>query len=157
LPDKAEDFVTVGKVGRPHGLAGAFVVERPSDDEARFAKGALLHVDGEVARVVESKRGGGGRVVIKLDRSVDRGAILQVPKADLPPVEGDDYYVFQLVGLEVVEEGGRVLGRVEDVAGYPANDVLQVEGGLGLPMVGDCVREVDLEAGRIVVAKGFAP
>ena len=50
-----------------------------------------------------------------------------------------------------------MLGRVEDVAGYPANDVLEVEGGLDLPMVGDCVREVDLEAGRIVVAKGFAP
>ena len=48
-----------------------------------------------------------------------------------------------------------MLGRVEDVAGYPANDVLEVEGGLDL--VGDCVREVDLEAGRIVVAKGFAP
>ena len=50
LPAKStsgpEDLVTVGKVGRPHGLAGAFVVERPSDDEARFAKGALLHVGG---------------------------------------------------------------------------------------------------------------
>jgi 16S rRNA processing protein RimM len=88
---------------------------------------------------------------------VERGASLQVPRADLPPTEDDDYYVFQLVGLEVVEEGGRTLGRVRDVASYPANDVLEVEGGLDLPMVGDCVREVDLEGGRIVVAKGFAP
>jgi 16S rRNA processing protein RimM len=149
--------VTVGKVGRPHGLAGAFVVERPSEDEARFVTGAVLHVDGEDARVVESKRGGGGRVVIRLDRKVERGAVLQVPKAALPPTEGENYYVFQLVGLEVVEEGGRNLGRVKDVASYPANDVLEVEGGLDLPMVGDCVREVDLEGRRIVVAKGFAP
>jgi 16S rRNA processing protein RimM len=149
--------VTVGKVGRRHGLAGAFVVERPSDDAARFAKGAVLHVDGEPARVTESKRGGGGRVVISLDRKVERGATLQVPKGELPPTEGDDYYVFQLVGLEVVEEGGRTLGRVKDVASYPANDVLELEGGLALPLVGDCVRDVDLEGGRIVVAKGFAP
>ena len=149
--------MTVGKVGRPHGLAGAFVVERPSDDAARFAKGAVLHVDGEPARVTESKRGGGGRVVISLDRTVERGATLQVPKSELPPTEGDDYYVFQLVGLEVVEEGGRTLGRVKDVASYPANDVLELDDGLDLPMVGDCVREVDLEGGRIVVAKGFAP
>jgi 16S rRNA processing protein RimM len=149
--------VTVGKVGRPHGLAGAFVVERPSDDAARFAKGSVLHVDGEPARVTESKRGGGGRVVISLDRKVERGARLQVPKGELPPTEGDDYYVFQLVGLEVVEEGGRTLGRVQDVASYPANDVLELEGGLALPLVGDCVRDVDLEGGRIVVAKGFAP
>jgi 16S rRNA processing protein RimM len=149
--------VTVGKVGRPHGLTGAFVVERPSDEAARFAKGAVLHVDGEPARVTESKRGGGGRVVIRLDRKVERGAALQVPKADLPPTEGDDYYVFQLIGLEVVEEGGRTLGRVKDVANYPANDVLELDEGLDLPMVGDCVREIDLEGGRIVVAKGFAP
>ena len=149
--------MTVGKVGRPHGLAGAFVVERPSEDEARFVTGAVLHVDGAAARVVESKRGGGGRVVIRLDRKVERGAALQVPKAALPPTEGENYYVFQLVGLEVVEEGGRNLGRVKDVASYPANDVLEVEGGLDLPMVGDCVREVDLEGRRIVIAKGFAP
>jgi 16S rRNA processing protein RimM len=149
--------VTVGKVGRPHGLTGAFVVERPSEDAARFAKGAVLHVDGEPARVTESKRAGGGRVVIRLDRKVERGAILQVPKADLPATEGDDYYVFQLVGLEVVEEGGRTLGRVKDVASYPANDVLELDDGVALPMVGECVREIDLEGGRIVVAPGFAP
>lgn len=147
--------MTVGKVGRPHGLAGAFVVERPSDEAERFAEGAVLHVAGEPVRVVESKRGGGGRVVIRLERKVERGALLQVPKADLPPVEGDDYYVFQLVGLEVLEEGGRRLGRVQDVASYPANDVLELDSGVALPMVADCVREVDLAAGRIVVAPGF--
>lgn len=148
--------MSVGKVGRPHGLTGAFVVERASDDADRFAVGAVLHVDGEPARVTESKRGGGGRVVIRLDRKVKRGTALQVPQADLPEPEGDNYYVFQLVGLEVVEEGGRTLGRVQDVTSYPANDVLEVEGGLTLPMVSACVREVDLEGGRIVVAPGFA-
>jgi 16S rRNA processing protein RimM len=156
LPGSSEDFVTVGRVGRPHGLTGAFVVERPSDDAARFAKGAVLHVGGEPARVTESKRGGGGRVVIRLDRKVERGTPLQVPKADLPEPGDDGYYVFQLVGLEVVEEGGRSLGRVKDVAGYPANDVLELEDGQALPMVADCVREVDLDAGRILVAAGFA-
>jgi 16S rRNA processing protein RimM len=148
--------VTVGKVGRPHGLAGAFVVERPSEDEARFAKGAILHVEGRPARVTEFKRGGGGRVVISLDRKVERGAALQVPKAELPDPGADGYYVFQLVGLEVVEEGGRTLGRVKDVAGYPANDVLELEDGRGLPMVAECIREVDIAGGRIVVAQGFA-
>jgi 16S rRNA processing protein RimM len=147
--------VTVGTVGRPHGLTGAFVVERPSEDEDRFAVGAVLHVDGAPARVTESKRAGRARVVIRLDRRVERGASLQVPKSDLPDPEGG-YYVFQLVGLEVVEEGGRTLGRVTDVADYPANDVLELDGGLALPMVADCVREIDLEGGRIVVAPGFA-
>jgi 16S rRNA processing protein RimM len=155
--DGEQDLVTVGKVGRPHGLAGAFVVERPSEEAERFAVGAVLHVDGEPARVTESKRAGGSRVVIRLDRKVERGAELQVPKAALPEPEGDGYYVFQLVGLEVVEEGGRTLGRVKDVASYPANDVLELDEGLALPMVADCVREIDVAGGRILVAPGFAP
>jgi 16S rRNA processing protein RimM len=157
LPADGEKFVTVGKVGRPHGLTGAFVVERPSEDAARFAVGAVLHVRGEPARITESKRGGGGRVVICLDRRVERGAELQVPRAELPEPEGDGYYVFQLVGLEVVEEGGRTLGRVSDVASYPANDVLELDEGAALPMVAECVLEVDLKGGRIIVAPGFAP
>jgi 16S rRNA processing protein RimM len=148
--------VTVGTVGRPHGLGGAFVVERPSEDETRFAVGATLHVDGEPAKVTESKRGGGGRVVIKLDRKAERGAALQVRKADLAPLGPDGYYVFDLVGLEVVEEGGRTLGRVTDVAHYPANDVLELDSRIVLPLVGACIREVDTEGGRIVVAQGFA-
>ena len=46
------DLIKVGRVGRPHGLDGSFFVEHASEDEARFAKGATLHVDGEPARVV---------------------------------------------------------------------------------------------------------
>jgi ribosomal 30S subunit maturation factor RimM len=60
------------------------------------------------------------------------------------------------VGLAVEEEGGRALGRVADVVPGPANDVLELESGLALPLVGACVTEVDLEQGRIVVAPGFA-
>ena len=51
--------VEVGKVGRPHGLEGAFVVEQASDDPDRFAEGTTLLVDGEPAQVVESKRAAG--------------------------------------------------------------------------------------------------
>ncbi|HEY8104093.1 MAG TPA: ribosome maturation factor RimM [Gaiellaceae bacterium] len=149
--------MTVGKVGRPHGLGGAFVVERPSDDAERFALGAILHVDGAPAKVTESKRAGGGRVVIRLDRRVERGTALQVRRDELPPPGPDGFYVFQLVGLEVVEEGGRNLGRVADVANYPANDVLELESGVALPLVEACVRTIDLEGGRVVVAPGFAP
>ena len=48
------------------------------------------------------------------------------------------------------------LGRVVDVAQYPANDVLELDSGLALPLVEACVREIDLEARRIVVTRGFA-
>jgi 16S rRNA processing protein RimM len=151
-----EELVNVGRVGRPHGLDGSFVVERGSEDPERFAKGARLLVEGEPAEVVSSKRVGGGRIAIRLDRQVARGAELSVPRAELPELAEDEYYVFELVGLEVVEEGGAVLGHVQDVQQYPANDILELDSGLALPLVEDCVRQVDVPGGRIVVAPGFA-
>jgi 16S rRNA processing protein RimM len=149
-------LVTVGRVGRPHGLDGSFVVEEGSDVPDRFAVGAELYVNGEPAKILHAKRVGGGRLALRLDRDAPRGATIAVRADTLPPPEEDAYYVFQLVGLEVVEEGGRSLGRVSDVLPYPANDVLELDSGLALPLVEDCVRQVDLETRRIVVATGFA-
>jgi 16S rRNA processing protein RimM len=146
--------VQVGRVGRPHGLGGAFVVEDASDDPERFAEGAMLLVSGEHARVIESKKAG-GRPVIRLDRDVPRGAPIEVERSDLPTPEDDEYYAFQLVGLEVEEVGGDKLGRVTEVTSGPANDVLELDTGLALPLVDACVREVDLESGRILVQPGF--
>jgi 16S rRNA processing protein RimM len=151
----ADEFVPVGRVGRPHGVGGAFVVEQPSDDPARFAVGAELVAGDVPARVEESKRSG-GRLVVKLDRPIDRGTELRVPRSSLPPPEPDSFYVFQLVGLDVVEEGGRELGKVRDVANYDANDVLELDSGTLLPLVEACVREIDLEGRRILVSRGFA-
>src|SRR5918911_4698631 len=153
-PDRETDHVVIGRVGRPHGREGAFVVEDASEAPERLAVGAELLIGGEPARVVESKQAGGRRV-IRLDRDAPRGARLEVPRASLPILGADTYYVFQLQGLEVVEEGGERLGRVRDVVPYPANDVLELDTGLDLPLVEACVRAVDLEAGRVLVTRGF--
>lgn len=147
--------IAVGRVGRPHGLQGAFVVEQASEDAARFAVGATLLAGGEEARVLESKRAR-GRPVIRLDRRVERGTSLEVARDALPAPEPGSFYVFQLIGLEVVEEGGRALGRVSRVEPGVANDVLELDSGAALPLVEDCVREIDLDARRIVVVPGFA-
>ena len=150
------DLVPIGKVGKPHGLDGSFFVEGPSNRPDAFARGNVVHVDGVPAEIVGSKRGAHGRPVIRLDRAVPRGATLTVPRESLPALEEDEYYAFQLVGLAVEEEGGRALGRVRDVLDYPANDVLELDSGVSLPLVEACVRQVDLTGGRIVVAAGFA-
>jgi 16S rRNA processing protein RimM len=150
------ELVQVGRVGKPHGLDGSFFVEQASQDEARFAEGATLHIDGEAATVVASKRSG-GRPVIKLDREAPRGAELSVPRSELPPTDEHEYYAFELAGLAVEEEGGRELGHVTEVQPGVANDVLQLDSGLALPLVDACVLEVDLENRRILIARGFVP
>ena len=94
--------------------------------------------------------------MIKLDRDVPRGTELTVRREELPPTEEGEYYAFELVGLAVTEEGGRELGSVVDVAPGVANDVLELDSGFALPLVEACVREIDLDGGRILVATGFA-
>ena len=148
-----EELVTVGRVGRPHGLAGAFLVEQASDDDARFTVGATLRVNGEPARIVASYRTG-NRLALRLDRPAERGDELAVRRHELPPPEADHYYVFQLVGLEVVERD-RVLGRVEDVIPGAANDNLELDTGALVPLVDDAVAAVDVEQGRIELVPGF--
>jgi 16S rRNA processing protein RimM len=149
------DLVVVGRVGKSHGLDGSFVVEEASEAEERFRVGAELIVDDEPAKIVAARRAR-GRPVIRLDRRVPRGAPLEVRKDSLESLGEDEYYVFQLVGLRVEEEGGRALGAVSDVTTGVANDVLELDSGLSLPLVEDCIVKVDLSAGEIVVAPGFA-
>ena len=155
MPSNDPQLVSVGRVGKPHGLKGAFFVERPSEDSDRFAVDATVLVDGVAAVVVESKLSG-GRPVIRLDRDAVRGAELQIPRSQLPQLPEDTYYAFELVGLEVEEETGRTLGRVREVVSGVANDVLELDSGLALPMVEDCISLIDLAAARIVVRTGFA-
>ena len=147
--------VRIGRVGRPHGLDGAFFVEQASEDERWWRVGTRFRAGADEVEVVGARRSS-GRPVVRLDRSVPRGTWLEVQRDQLPVPDDGEYYVFQLVGLEVVEEGGRELGRVAGVAPGVANDVLELDSGRSLPMVEDCVRAVDLEAGRILVAPGYA-
>ena len=151
-----DDRIVVGRVGRPHGLDGAFFVENPSEDPHWFTKGARLWTGDVELEVVAARRGSGGRPVIRLEQEVERGTLLEVPRESLPPTEDGEYYTFQLVGLEVVEEGGRVLGRVTAVDPGVANDAIALDTGLLLPLVEACIRDIDLDAGRILVAPGFS-
>lgn len=154
---RGETDVPIGRVGRPHGLDGAFVVEGASDDERRWLVGATLFADGAPATVELSRRVGGGRRAIRLDRAVPRGAVLTIPVADLPPPDPGSYYAFQLVGLAVVDERGQCLGRVVEVHPGAANDNVELDDGRLVPLIEDAVRVVDLDAGRIVAVPDFLP
>jgi 16S rRNA processing protein RimM len=153
--DPETELVRIGRVGRPHGVDGAFVVEDASEDPTRFEVGAELLVDGNLAHVTVSRQVGGRRRAIKLDRAAARGAELAVRRDNLSPLPGDAYYVADLVGLTVLDERGVRVGVVRDVLPGPANDALELDTGLLLPLVEDCVREVDLAGRRVHLNPGF--
>jgi 16S rRNA processing protein RimM len=146
--------VRIGRVGRPHGIDGAFFVEQPSEDSSWWQVGSTFLADGEPVEVIV-KRTSSGRPVVKLDKPVARGAWLEIEREQLPPTAEDEYYAFELVGLDVVEENGRALGAVRAVTPGVANDVLELDTDILLPMVEDCIKSIDLDARRVVVAEGF--
>lgn len=131
------------------------MVEGASEDPNRFDVGAELLVDGEPATVVLSRRVGRGRVAIRLDRRSERGAELTISRTALQPLGVGSYYVADLVGMEVIDEHGARLGLVRDVLPGPANDALELDTGLLLPLVEDCVREVDLDGRKVLLNPGF--
>jgi 16S rRNA processing protein RimM len=148
-------LVPIGRVGRPHGLDGAFVVERASHDERRWRVGATVLADGVPATITLTRKAGARRRAIRLDREVPRGAELTIDASELPVPDPDSFYVFQLVGLDAVDEDGTPLGRVVEVHPSPANDNVELSDGRLVPLVEDAVREIDLDGGKLVVVRSF--
>ena len=91
----------------------------------------------------------------ELDRSVERGTDLYVQRTSLPTLPEGSYYVDDLVGLGVYDPNGTRVGVIRDVLPGPANDALELDTGLLLPLVEDCVREIDLERRRILLNPGY--
>jgi len=82
------------------------------------------------------------------------GLLLSVTEEDLPAPAPNEYYVYQLEGLEVLTVTGERLGRVASLIPTGSNEVLVVrDGGREhlIPVIADVVRAVDLEAGRVVI------
>jgi 16S rRNA processing protein RimM len=83
-----------------------------------------------------------------------RGMLVQVPAESAAPLESDEFYQFQIIGLAVETDTGQHLGKVVEVLETGANDVYVVRGPSGevlLPAVDEVVREVDPASGRMVV------
>lgn len=150
---------------RPHGIVGEIVVEVLSDAPDRFSPGArLLAGDpgGEVGELeILTARPHKGRLIVKLKGVHDRiGAeelrrvLLSIPASAAAPAGPGRYYPHELEGLDVLDEQGARLGRFKAVVENPANDLWVVDTGerdVLVPAVKEIVRDVDLEAGRIIL------
>ncbi len=152
----------VGRVGRPHGLDGALKLEGHGGS-VPLRKGTHVTLDGRPALIVE-RRGTDERPILRLDIASTRegaealrGIDVSVPTASLPEPDEDEYFHIDLVGCRVFA-GEQLLGTVQTVHPYPANDVLELTGDgepVMVPFAADVVESVDLPARRIEVREDF--
>ncbi|MCX8164908.1 MAG: ribosome maturation factor RimM [Aquificaceae bacterium] len=86
-----------------------------------------------------------------------RGAKIFLPKEELPKKRKDEYYYYELEGLDVFTEEGSFLGRVTGVVEQRPYDLLEVDGGrLYIPFVKALVKEVNLKKGKVLVDESLA-
>lgn len=83
-----------------------------------------------------------------------KGYYLEIESSELPELEDDSYYIFELIGLDVFDTDGNSLGELMEVLQYPANDVYVVKGEEGrimIPAIRDIVKKIDMDNRRMEV------
>jgi 16S rRNA processing protein RimM len=158
------DLISVGRIGRPHGLDGSFHVTQPR--ERVLAEASTLVLNGAPVAIVRHD-GTPASPILRLEGigtreqlEAVRGADLWVPRDVAPPLEEDEWLAEDLVGCRVVD-GETAVGVVAKLLPYPSCELLEVqrpESGaksLLIPLISDAVRTVDVAARRIDVNLAF--
>ena len=160
------DLLLIGRVARAHGNRGQVIVNLETDfPDERFTPGRVLMVgtgDEFQPRRIRDVRFHQGRPILALD-GVDSmndaealaGAELRVDAATLAPLPAGTFYRHDLVGCEVSDTNGCVLGSVTAVDGPMERSWLVVNGDRGeilIPLAADICVSVDPQRARIVVS-----
>lgn len=159
-----KDHVLLAVIGAPHGVRGEARVKSFAADPGAFdAYGPLRDARGRVFEVVSKRPLKDDMFVARFKGCEDRDAAaalthveLFAPRDRLPAPEEDEYYVADLIGLDAVDEAGRLLGRIASVENYGAGDILELAPAGGgetalIPFRDPFVGEVDLAARRVVL------
>jgi 16S rRNA processing protein RimM len=155
----------VGVIGRPHGVRGEVAVELRTDEpERRFAPGQVLRDEGGTRPfTVQSVRDHSGRLLVRFAEVVNRETaeavrgtlLIAAVEPEDRPLEPEEFYDRQLIGLQVRRADGVVVGTVNSVLHLPSQEVLEVETANGprlVPFVTALVPQIDLEACCLTVA-----
>ncbi len=162
---EATELITIGRIERPFGVKGEVRVRSLSDVPGRFeglSQVMLVSTSGQcLETAVRGVRKVENAYLLGLDAFSTpeeavrfRGALLKIPKEDVPPLPPGEYYEFELMGLTVMDESGGVLGTIEDIVEIPSHHVFVIRGEDGehlVPAIKDVVRSVDVDAGIVTV------
>ena len=153
----------VGRIGRAHGILGEATIEvRTDEPDRRFAVGSTVSTDYHGELKIISGRVHNGILLLGFDGFNDRNAIEKLRNtllyADVDINEAsdvaDEYHVLQLIGCQVILEGGEVFGEVTDVINLPGQDLLAIATNGGeqlIPFVHQLVPAVDIKNKKITV------
>lgn len=161
-------LVTIGKVTKPFGIRGEVKIFPYTETFEVFERSQHLTLDGDSLKVL-ALRIHKGTVLATFEGISSRdqaqeltGRLVRTSEENLPPIQEDEYYWYELIGMKVTTVENRELGAISNIIRTGANDVLCVDGPSGeilLPMIEDVIVEVDTENGAMLVdpLEGLVP
>src|SRR5689334_12343054 len=168
-PQKSPEYLILGYVLRPHGVRGELRVSAMTDYPERVGKLKQVYFSRNpekpadaVAHNVEAARLHQDYILIKLQDINDRDQAdafreyaVMVDMGNAVPLETDEYYLYQLIGLMVKTADGTEIGKITDVFETGANDVYVVEnlrhGEILIPAHTETLVDIDVEAGIVTM------
>ena len=160
-----EELLQVGVITSPHGVRGEVKVFPMTDDNQRFRKLKDCYIEMK-GKMVPAKVSGckffKNMVILKFqqiesmnDAELYRQCKIFVDRANAVSLQKDEYFMADLLGLEVVMEDGKKLGVLQDIIQTGANDVYVVvdeqEKEWLIPAIKDCILKVDFEEKTMTV------
>lgn len=160
-----DEILKVGVITTTHGVRGEVKVFPTTDDSNRFKKLKEVLVDTgreKIPMEIEGVKFFKQMVILKFrgldtldDAAKYRRAELYVTRENAVRLDKDEYFIADLIGVEVYDESDRRIGDLEDVMQTGANDVYVIRMTDGrellLPAVRQCILEVDVRQGRMKV------
>ncbi len=161
------DRFQIGVIASTHGLSGEVNVFPTTQDPSRFKKlkKVTLHTQRgeEILLDVVSARFFKKFVIVKFkqfdninDVEKFRGCELTIDRKDAIKLSPGEYYCSDLIGLKILDEDGNELGTLTEILQTGANDVYEMERKdngekVYIPAIKDCVKEIDIEKGTIII------
>lgn len=157
--------VALGKILRAWGVKGELLILPLTDDLRRFTQVEKVFISDlkgkETIYKIKGSRIFQGKVLLQLEGIEERekadsfkGRYLEIEKKDVPPVPEGRYYLFDLIGCQVVSLKGKKIGEVKEVLFFPANEVLVVKEGENeyyMPFIKDVMKKIDPKEKLIVI------
>ena len=133
MSESGERRIALAAVAGAHGVRGEVRLKLFSEKAENLARHQNLIVGGAARRLL-SIREGSNTAVARFEGIADRaaaeairGALVEVERSDLPPLEEGEYYHADLVGVAAVDQSGTAIGTILGVDNYGAGDLLEIE------------------------------
>ena len=160
------ELLEIGRIIRPHGLAGRMKVLSYLESQDVLDAVAELFIgrraQDAIAFPLHAVQTGRGFFILKLEGIEDKdaasmivGSSVWMPSERMKKLPDGEYYWHEIIGLEVITQEGRILGRIESVFPTGSNDVYVCRGTekeILLPAIGDCILKIDKDH-RIMVVR----